>query len=501
MAKSDRSSRRNAREFRVTPELQRGFTSRSPIPTRLISNEEFAPLPQTPEQRRVERRIDVLAADTARRLGVNRRAFLHTTGGMAASLIALNQVFGRFFHVGETELFERAAFADNRGPDYFVVDVQTHYVSDHYDPTHAEEERKGAVSKKFLLDMRKKWRDRGVNPALAADPVDPQDLSWQKFIKEVFLDSDTQIGLISTPPGPYPQEAVVPPKAMVHIRDEINRVARSQRMLAHGLVTPQLGKTDLEFMVQQAEQMKVDAWKAYTGAAPKGFDKGWWMDDEKVAYPMLEKARALKIPLVCVHKGLPLGPVEDYNHPRDLIKAATDFPDLKFIVYHSGFKTVEGIDEVWKKTGQIPWTSEFCRMRKQHPKLDNIYMELGGTFGQLVSMQPEICAHLLGQILDAFGADHVLWGTDSIWYGSPQWQIEAFRRFEIPPQLVERNGYQSLTPEVKRKIFAGNAGRLFNLDLNHKRNALPKDYLGHLKMAYREAGAVPSHRFYGWVRG
>jgi hypothetical protein len=90
---------------------------------------------------------------------MKRRAFLHTTGGMAASLIALNQVFGRFFHVTEMELFERAAFADNRGPDYFVLDVQTHYVSDHYDPMHSEEARKGAVNKKFLLDMRKKWRD------------------------------------------------------------------------------------------------------------------------------------------------------------------------------------------------------------------------------------------------------------------------------------------------------------------------------------------------------
>ena len=45
---------------------------------------------------------------------------------------------------------------------------------------------------------------------------------------------------------------------------------------------------------------------------------------------------------------------------------------------------------------------------------------------------PTDCAHLVGQIIDAFGADHVLWGTDSIWYGTPQWQIEAFRRFEIP---------------------------------------------------------------------
>ena len=64
-------------------------------------------------------------------------------------------------------------------------------------------------------------------------------------------------------------------------------------------------------------------------------------------------------------------------------------------------------------------------------------MELGSTFGQLVTTNPTACAHLLGQVIDAFGADHVLWGTDSIWYGTPQWQIEAFRRFEIPEALID----------------------------------------------------------------
>jgi hypothetical protein len=80
-------------------------------------------------------------------------------------------------------------------------------------------------------------------------------------------------------------------------------------------------------------------------------------------------------------------------------------------------------------------------MKKRAPGLRNVYMELGSTFGQLVTTNPTACAHLPGQVVDAFGADHVLWGTDSIWYGTPQWQIEAFRRFEIPDALVEKHGY------------------------------------------------------------
>src|SRR5207247_2895614 len=139
--------------------------------------------------------------------------------------------------------------------------VQRHYVGAGYDPENAEAQRQGAVTKQGRLALRQQARQ--ANPQLASDRGTMADLSWANFVKEVFLDSETAIGLISTPPGPYPQEAVVPPKEMTHIRDEINRVTQSRRMLAHGLVTPQLGQADLDFMDLQAATLQVDAWKAY----------------------------------------------------------------------------------------------------------------------------------------------------------------------------------------------------------------------------------------------
>jgi predicted TIM-barrel fold metal-dependent hydrolase len=420
---------------------------------------------------------------------------------MAAAWLAMNNVFGRFFDVLDIETVEAAAFAERQGEPLFIFDVQTHYVGSHYDPKGDETRRKGAVTKEALMALRRRVREAGWNPALVGDHGTIDDLSWRNFLKEVFLDSETTVGLISTPPGPYPQEAVVPPKEMVHIRDEINRVAGSQRMLAHGLATPQLGQTDLDFMTMQAETLKIDAWKCYTGSCPVGFEHGWWMDDEKIAYPMLERARKLKIPRVCVHKGLPLGPVPEYNHPRDLIKAAKDFPDIQFLVYHSGLRSSADIDAEFTKTGQIPWTTEFCRMKQTEPSIQNIYMELGSTFGQLVSTAPAVCAHLLGQIMEAFGPDHVLWGTDSIWYGTPQWQIESFRRFEIPESMIERYHYQALTRQIKEQIFGLNAAKLFQIDPQAKRQALPQDYLERIRMSYREEGPSPSHRLYGWVVG
>ncbi len=128
-------------------------------------------------------------------------------------------------------------------------------------------------------------------------------------------------------------------------------------------------------------------------------------------------------------------------------------------------------------------------------------MELGSTFAQLVTTHPLICAHLLGQIIRSFGIDHVLWGTDSIWYGTPQWQIEAFRRFQIPEELIEKHQYQLLTRRVKERVFGLNSARVFGVDVEAKRHEVPNDALGRLRMSYLEEGPEPSRRVYGWVAG
>ncbi|HEX8370063.1 MAG TPA: hypothetical protein VF604_16065 [Pyrinomonadaceae bacterium] len=56
-----------------------------PIPTRIVSNEEFAPPAQTVEQKQVEHRLIEIASHTSKRLGISRRRFLATSGGMAAA--------------------------------------------------------------------------------------------------------------------------------------------------------------------------------------------------------------------------------------------------------------------------------------------------------------------------------------------------------------------------------------------------------------------------------
>jgi predicted TIM-barrel fold metal-dependent hydrolase len=257
-------------------------------------------------------------------------------------------------------------------------------------------------------------------------------------------------------------------------------------------------------MRSQAEQLKISAWKCYTGLPFGNPPKPWRIDDEKLAYPMLEASRRLRIKNVCLHKGLPLlDGVEEYWHPRDLERAAKDFPDMNFIVYHSAFRSLrpslDAARDGFLSSARVDWVTDLCEIRQGNPRLTNLYAELGSTFGQTVITSPLLCGHVLGMLVQSFGADHVLWGTDSIWWGSPQWQIEAFRRFTMPETLMARFGYRALTPEVKAQILGLNAARLYGIDPNVHLNPVPPDYVSKLKASYMEQGAKPSLTQYGWI--
>jgi hypothetical protein len=297
----------------------------------------------------------------------------------------------------------------------------------------------------------------------------------------------------------------LPPDQMVATRKYVNDLAGSQRVLSHGLLRPNLGKKEMEEMERQVKELKIDAWKMYTGAEIG--EHAWFMDDEKVAYPFWEKTAKLGVKNLCVHKGLPLGAFnEKACTPLDLEKAAKDWPDLNFIVYHSGYRgtgwlaggTGEKVKDPKSDDPQeIPWISDILRILKKNPKIKNIYFELGSTFHQL-SLTPERCMHMLGQMIDVGGADHIIWGTDSIWNGSPQGQIERLRRLKMKDELIEKYKYSPLTDEVKSQIFGLNAAKLFGIDPKEKRNAIKADKLTQLKREYQE-NAAPSNTQYGWV--
>src|SRR5207248_3683422 len=109
----------------------------------------------------------------------------------------------------------------------------------------------------------------------------------------------------------------------------------------------------------------------------------------------------------------------------------------------------------------------------------------GSTFQQTSARDPVLCLHMLGQMLQVAGADHILWGTDSIWGGSPQSQITRLRRLKMTPELREKYQYPDLTEAIKDQIFGLNAARLFGVDPKAKRAAIKADKLTQLREEYR----------------
>jgi predicted TIM-barrel fold metal-dependent hydrolase len=474
-------------------ELDAGNDFRPPIPTRIVSNEEFVPPPQSPQQQAVEARLREIADRNSRRLGVDRRSFLARGCGMAAALLAFNEVFGPFYEVRAEDAEDEKAFAEKWPKDQFIFDIQTHHV-DLSSKWH--ESPDGKPTANFLRMIRGK---KGTE-----DPL--ENLNRIHYVKELFGDSDTVMAVISGVPSRNWDKNPLPPDQMVATRKYVNDLAGSQRVLSHGLLRPNLGDKELDEMERQIKTLKIDAWKMYTGAELG--EKAWFMDDEKVAYKFWEKTKKLGVKNLCVHKGLPLGAFnEKACTPLDLEKAAKDWPDLNFIVYHSGYRgpgmfafgTGERIPMPKNPDEQeIPWISDIFRILKKNPQIKNIYFELGSTFAQLSGTNPEKCLHMLGQMMQTAGADHILWGTDSIWNGSPQSQIERLRRLKMSDKLMEKYKYPDLTDEVKNQILGLNAAKIFGIDVQVQRKAIKADRLTKLRDEYRK-NPQPSNTQYGWV--
>jgi predicted TIM-barrel fold metal-dependent hydrolase len=465
-----------------------------PIPARIASNEEFIPPAQSPQQKEYEARVKEISERAARRQGLDRRTFLRTGSGMAAALMALNQVFGNVYDVDAAEVEDQKAFQEKWPKDQFIFDVQTHHVdvsSKWYDDT-----PDGKAAVRFFRMLRPRIKIEETMDAL----------NRAHYVKEVFGDSDTVITIISGVPSREWNKNPLPPDQMVATRKYVNDLAGSQRVLSHGLLRPNMGPKELEEMERQVKVLKIDAWKMYTGAELG--EKPWFMDDEKVAYPFWERTRKLGIKNLCVHKGLPLGFFnEKACQPLDLEKAAKDWPDLNFIVYHSGYRGMgplgggtgeKVVDPKTDDPQEIPWISDIIRILKKNPQIKNIYFELGSTFQQTSARDPIQCLHMLGQMIQVAGADHILWGTDSIWGGSPQSQIERLRRLKMTDELMQKYKYPALTEEIKNQIFGLNAAKLLGIDPKAKRQAIKADKLTQLKEEYRQ-NPQPSNTQYGWV--
>jgi predicted TIM-barrel fold metal-dependent hydrolase len=428
-----------------------------PVPTRLYA-EGASAAKQTAAMRRVEAGLLQLADRLAAPLGMDRRRFLQSSCGMAAAFLALNGVFGPLFAVAPAEAADpEAAAARAAGlKGQLIFDVQTHFVHPAYPST-------GILG---LRELARPW-----NPQLQGEQT-LADIRFDSYFREVFLQSDTALALLSNAPHEDPQRWFLSNDEAARARAAVNDKAGSRRLFTHAVFTP--GAPGWLEELERAAAWRPDGWKGYTVGSPFGESKWpWRLDDEKLVYPAYERMVKAGITTVAIHKGLlPSGYRQKmaqtwrYGGVDDLPRAARDWPQLNFVIYHSALRD-GGIpskqeQENFERTGEIPWVSELARIPGEHG-VKNVFAELGSIFAITAVSAPRYCAGILGTLIKGMGEEKVVWGTDSVWYGGPQWQIEALRRLEIPEDLQKKFGFRPLGPAdgaVKNKVFAANAAAI-----------------------------------------
>jgi predicted TIM-barrel fold metal-dependent hydrolase len=411
------------------------------------SNGEFEPVPANV---RAERAVQRLADGASRRAGLSRREWLRSACGTAGALVVLNELSGcRAYQVPDDALHDRAAAREALGGGEFVLDCQTHHV----------DAAEGAVWQQLnpqyreIFEMASAQSACGKAGKLAC-------LARETYVHEVFAASDTTVAMLSGVPSmsgnPLDNDAIIA------TREIVAHAAASERLLIQQVVYPNGGPKELEAMEQLAAR-HVAGFKVYTpyvGTPARPF----WLDDQEIGLPFLERVqKVLPRPVVFLHKGLPW-PIWDAERasPRDIGPAARQVPGVTLVVYHSGYEptVIEGpYDPQGKGIDRLIKSCADAGIGKN----GNVYAELGGTWFVLMQ-KPVEAAHTLGKLLTYFGEDRVLWGTDSLFLGTPQGQLDAFRAFQIPPELREKHGYPALTAQIKQKILGLNAARLLGVD-------------------------------------
>ena len=463
---------------------------RLPIRIDSTSNGEFEPVAIDRRNEMANSLAQEWATENAKRKGVKRRDFMVSACGAASTLLAINHANamaskkGAKFDVATEAGLDEDAALESLAGDEFIFDIQGHYVNP-----------EGA----WLLETPQRASGLATLPngcVQAATGTDEklQCLRSEEFVKDVFLDSDTDMMVLSFVPSTREAEPLTIEEA-----DETRRIVDAMegdhRLLLHGRVNPNQDG-DLEDMDRLASEFEIAAWKTYTQWGP-GEVGGFYMTDD-YGEQMIAKARELNVKNIAIHKGLAFGP-QSFEHSlcSDIGEAAKRHPDINFILYHSGLDIPTKEEAFTPGEGKDRGMDVLCQslIDAGVGPNSNVYAELGSTW-RFLMRDPEQAAHALGKLIQYCGEDNVLWGTDSIWYGSPQDQIQAFRTFEISDEFQDQYGYAAMTKKLKAKIFGLNATKPYNISLDEVRKRASNDGLAKRKHAYLER-PDPSFTTYG----
>ncbi len=441
-----------------------------PLPVKLgpVSNGEFVPLPHTPTVEEAIRRTYRLADVNARRLGISRRRFLTGATGAAATFFMLaacskeesrsrGEEPGGTYEVPEEATVDTDAALEALGGGEFIFDVQTHYVN------------------QDLGEAGGDWTSlfpQAECPEGIEDGDTRTCFTVGAYFREVFARSDTTMAVLSALPAQA--LAGLQSEDMVHAIDVATRLGCDGRVLMHGGAYPHHGPSfdlALEAMTDTRDRYDLAAWKIYTMTPT---DAHFYFDDHdpdrpQIGQRFIDHVREIGPPIICTHKGISsiVGTTPELADPSDIGPAAARNPDISFVVYHSGYEPGQGGVGPYDPDDPNPQGVDRLIRSVTDAGLEasaNVYAELGGTWWFLMR-NPTEAAHVLGKLLTHIGPDRVVWGTDSIWFGTPQDQIQALRTFQISAELQERHGYPELTDELKADIFGLTSARLYGIEV------------------------------------
>ncbi len=480
---------------------------RLPLGVLPATNGEYVPDPPTRYDLDVEMSALADADDVAERVGMDRRRFLRTAGGVAAVLATIDLAAcsssarsvtpptstsrstarstvprpGGSFTVPPAHDIEACEHALG-GNGELVVDVHTHHVMPDGVWT------KNAPDTVQLV--------LGMVPVCAAQNR-LECASRAAYLHDLFLASDTTVAMLSDVPNSGPADAPVPFLDQLGTQQLAAQLTHggAPRVLVHNVIAPNFGDLHarLDEMEASARSAKVAAFKVYTAWGPN--QHGFALDDPAIGLPVIQKAHDLGVRVFIAHKGLPLVRFDaSHNRPDDIVAVSRQFPDMQFVVFHGAWDKnhVEGPYDPNASIG----IDTFLRALDVHavPPNDNVWVDVG-TVWREVLRNPTTAAHTLGKLLKRVGEHRVLWGTDAIWYGSPQSQIQAFRAFTISNEFQDRFGYPALTNTIKTQVLGLNAANLFRLDAHATHCALASDPIANARTTaahLRDEGALPA---------
>ena len=305
--------------------------------------------------------------ELGKKQGLDRREFFQTAAGMAAAFVAMNDTFGAVFDVSRAEA-ATPAMAQERADalkDQFIMDMHTHFLRDD-------------TRIQTFVRQREAVGKAGWNPALVDKPQTIEDLKWNNYFKEIFLDSDTKIALISSAPSDIPQDWFLTNEMTIAARDRVNKEAGSKRMMAHAIFTP--GQPGWLEALEHALSMKPNSIKGYTIGDNTNKDKSqypWRMDDEKVTYKAYELAVKHGIKNICVHKGLFPRPSRSSSRTCSPIPMCATWARRRRTgrsstssIYHSAYRhpgggtAADGLERVRADRPQSPGSATLPRSRR-----------------------------------------------------------------------------------------------------------------------------------------